>query len=55
MGNAKPWLGHGKGKKLHQVRQKTDTTGGNPRVDAKDNDVNSSIEVPDVVTRRGRQ
>ena len=46
MESTKSWLGHGKGKR-HQVRQKINTTRGNPRVDGKNKNVNSSSEVPD--------
>ena len=49
--NAKPWLGHGKGRKCRQIRHKTGATG----VDVKDNHVNSSAEVPAIITRRGRK
>ena len=55
MEDAKPWLGHGKGRKRHKVRNKTGNTSDNKGVNVEDKDIASSNVVPDTtVTRRGR-
>ena len=55
MEDAKPWLGHGKERKHHQVRRKTGDISDNKGVNVEDKDIASSNDVPDTtVTRRGR-
>ena len=53
MEDAKPWLGHGKGRKHCQVRRKTGDTSDNKGVNVEDKDFVSSNDVPaTTVTRR---